>query len=267
MRKFGLIAGDRDLPFAVRKWAKKNHIDLYVAGIKGCVDVALFNGMEKSHYINPHLSQLSKVIKFFKSNGVREIVLAGGVNNSSVRITFDVIRLFFKLLFIKKKYDGILRLVIAEFEKNGIKVVGVDEILPDSVITKGVLTVAHPSKKEMQEIKDNLEGAFEVASRDVGQSVIVFDGRIIAEESFKGTDELICRAGKLKNGKGGILIKVLKPHQERRADLPVIGVKTIKNLSDNGFSGIAIEAGNAIFEEKEAVLKLANDKNIFIIGV
>lgn len=267
MKKFGLIAGDRNLPFAVRKWAKKNHIDLYVAGIKGCVDMGLFNGMEKSHYITPHLSQLSKVIKFFKKNDVREIVLAGGVNSSSVRITFDVIRLFSKLLFMKNKYDGILRLVIREFEKNGIKVIGIDDILTESIIKKGVLTAIKPTKKEMQEIKDNLKGTLDVASRDVGQSVIVFDGRIIAEESFKGTDELISRAGKIKNGKGGILIKVLKPHQERRADLPVIGEKTILNLSDNGFSGIAIDAGNAIFEDKEAVLKLANDKNIFIVGV
>lgn len=267
MRKLGLIAGDRNLPFAVRKWANDNRIDLYIAGIKGCVDDRLFDGMVKSHYINPHLSQLSKVIKFFKKNDVREIVLAGGVNNSSVRITFDVIRLFSKLLFMKNKYDGILRLVIRDFEKNGIKVVGIDEILPDNVITKGVLTVAHPSQKEMREIKENLQCAFDIAGRDVGQSVIVFNGRIIAEESFKGTDELILRASKITNGKGGILIKVLKPHQERRADLPVIGVRTIQNLSDNGFSGIAIEAGNAIFEDKESVLGLANDKNIFIIGV
>lgn len=267
MKKFGLIAGDRNLPFAVRKWANENHIDLYIAGVKGCVDMALFTDMKKSHYIIPHLSQLSKVIKFFKKNDVCEIVLAGGVNNSSVRITFDVIRLFSKLLFMKNRYDGILRLVIREFEKNGIKVVGIDDILTDNVIGKGVMTTARPSKKEMQEIKDNLKGAFDIASRDVGQSVIVFDGSIIAVESFKGTDELILRASKIKNGKGGILIKVLKPHQERRADLPVIGVKTIQNLSDNGFSGIAVDAGNAIFEDKEAVLKLANDKNIFIIGV
>ena len=268
MKKLGLIAGDKNLPLEIQKWAKANNTELFIAGIKGCVNPHLKDSVSPQNYIEPHLSQLSKVIKFFKLNKVDTIVLAGGVNNSSIKITFDVIRLFTKLLFMKNKYDGILRLVIKEFEKNNIKVIGIDEILTNNIITKGVHTKTHPTETQLKEIKGNWAKALDFASNDLGQSIIVFNGTVIATESFKGTDELISRAIKIKeNKKGGILLKVLKPHQERRADLPVIGERTIQNLINGNFSGIAIDAGNAIFEDKEKVIALANSNNIFIIAL
>lgn len=268
MKKLGLIAGDKNLPFEITKWAKNNNVELFVAGIKECVNPKLKTFINKANYIEPHLSQLSKVIKFFKKNNVDTITLAGGVNNSSIKITFDVIKLFTKLLFIKNKYDGILRLVIKEFEKNKIKVIGIDEILTQNVITKGIHTITKPTKSELNQIKSNWQNAINFASNDLGQSIIIFNDKVIATESFKGTDDLIARATKIKNGKkGGILLKVLKPHQERRADLPVIGEKTIQNLITGQFSGIAIDANNAIFEDKNKVLSLANKNNIFIIAL
>lgn len=268
MKKIGIIAGEKNLPIEIINWGERNEIDVYVIGIKGSVSKKVSQNKKIKKYKELYITELNKAIKFFKENKVKNIVLIGGVNKAKFKLTLDVIKIAMKLLFKKNKYDGILRLVIEEIEKNDLKVIGIDEILKENIITKGTLTKCAPTLKEIEEIKKNWNEAIQFAKTDKGQSVIIFRNKIIAKETFKGTDELIERAKEIKNNEiGGILLKVLKPSQERRADLPVIGVKTIKQLKSGNFSGIAIESNNAIFENKEETLKKANEEKIFIIGM
>ncbi len=262
----GLIAGDKNLPFFVLDYAKKHNKKISVVGIEGCVSSKIKHLINKESYREFHLSQLSKTIKFFKKQGVDTVILIGGVNNSSIKINFDVIRIFSKLLFMKNKYDSILRLIIKEFEKNKLNVVGIHDLIPELLIENKVLTNIFPSLKDIEDAKFGFKKALDFASTDKGQSIIVQNQQVIATEKFSGTDELIRRAGKLKNGKGGILIKVLKPTQEIRVDIPVLGVNTIKELSSAGFSGVVIEANKSIIENREQVISLANKLGIFIMG-
>ena len=263
----GVVAGDKNLPVLLCRFAKKNKIPISVVGIKGSVDAKLFSVVGMRHYREFFISQLSKTIKFFKSQNVKRVVIIGGVNTAKLRISFDVIRIFFRLLFVKNKYDGILRIIISEFEKAGFKVVGIQDLMPELLIEKGVVTDVLPSSLNMEDVEFGLPNAIKFASTDKGQSVIIKNKKIIAAEKFSGTDELILRAAKLVNSKGAILVKVLKPQQELRADIPVIGVKTVKMLAKAGFDGIVVQAGCTIIENRKEVISVANKLGVFILAV
>lgn len=263
----GLVAGDKKLPCLIAKFAKKNKIPLTVAGINGCVNPELLKLCKKENFKKFFISELSKTISFFKINGVDTVVIVGGVNTAKFKFTFDLLRMAFKLLFIKNKYDGILRLVISEFEKAGFKVVGIQDLMPELLVQKGVMTDVLPSLKNMDDVKFGIPEALKFASTDKGQSIIVKDKKVIATEKFSGTDELISRASKIKNSKGAILVKVVKPQQELRADIPVLGVNTIKSLAKACFDGVVVQANKTIIENKDEVIAEANKHNIFVLGV
>lgn len=264
--KIGIVAGDKNLPFLIRDFAKQNDTPVVIVGIKGSVKNTLFDGLETKNYREFFITELSKTITFFKERKVDAVVIVGGVNKAKFKFTFDFVRMFFKLLFIKNKYDGILRLVISEFEKAGLKVLGIQDLMPHLLVEKGVLTDVLPSSKDMEDIKFGVPEAVKFAETDKGQSVIVKDGKILATERFSGTDDLIRRASKIKNSKGAILVKVVKPQQELRADIPVLGVETIKSLSRAKFSGVVVQAGGAIIDNEKEVIAEANKHNIFILG-
>ncbi len=263
----GLVAGDKNLPVLVTDFAKKNKIPLSIVGIAGSVNSDLSKKVDAKNYKNLFLTELSKTILFFKESGVDTVVLVGGVNTAKFKFTFDLVRMFFKLLFMKNKYDGILRLVITEFEKVGFKVVGIQDLMPNLLIKKGVLTDVLPSLKNMDDVKFGVPEAVNFALTDKGQSVIVKGKTVIATEKFSGTDALINRASKLKNSRGAILIKVVKPQQELRADIPVLGVNTIKSLVNAGFDGVVVQAGKTIIDNEKEVITFANKHNIFVMAV
>ena len=262
----GIVAGDKNLPSVIVDWAKKNKIKCSVVGLEGCVDKNLKDKIEPSNYKELHISQLTKTIKFFKSKNVDTLVIVGGVNNTSVKITFDVIKVFTKLLFMKNKYDAVLRIVIKEFEKAEFNVVGIQDLIPEMLIENKVLTKTMPNKKNIDDAKFGFVEAKKFANTDKGQSIIVNNKKVIATEKFSGTDALIKRASQIENSKGSILVKVIKPQQEKRVDIPVLGTNTIRELYNAGFDGVVIEANNAIIDNRKEVINLADKLNIFIMG-
>jgi DUF1009 family protein len=141
--------------------------------------------------------------------------------------------------------------------------------MPELAIGRGVLGAVMPSASDMAAIRRNRKAVADFAATDRGQSAVLFDGSVIATETFKGTDELIRRAARLKRGRrGGVLVKVMKPGQDMRADIPTIGIGTIKNLAAGKFDGVAVEAGKVITEgDRRALLRLADEKGIFIVGI
>jgi len=164
--------------------------------------------------------------------------------------------------------DALLKILIQEMESEGLKVVGIDEILPHLLIKKGVYGRMIPTAQDTSDIKRGIEVARKLGEADVGQAVIVQQGLVLAVEGIEGTDALILRSRALKRKGGrGVLVKTAKPQQDRRADLPTIGPNTVQAAAEAGLSGIAVQADSVLFSEAEKAVKLANQQGIFIIGV
>ncbi len=263
----GLIAGSKNLPFSVVEFAKKNNIKISIAGLKGAIDPNLKLSLPTNNYKEFYFTELNKTISFFKKSNVDTIIIVGGLEQAKFKITTDFITILLKLLFIKNKYDGILRLVIKEFEKAKLKVIGITDLIPSLLIEKKILTNKKPNSTQLTEIKEGFIKAKKFASTDKGQSIIVNNLNVIAVETFKGTDALIISAGEKNKTKGAILIKVLKHNQDKRVDIPIIGVNTIKNLAKYNLIGVAVEANETIIENRNETIKLANSLGIFIIGI
>ncbi len=266
MTNIGLVAGGNNLPILVKNYANTKNINLFIAGIKGSVNNTLKNNIKNKNYKEFYLTEISKVINFFKINNVNQVIIVGDIYKAKIKLTFSFIKLILKLLFIKKKYDGILRLIIKEFEKQNIKIIGIDTLLPSLIIKEEVLTNKKPTKQEKSDIIYGFQQAKNFTNSDKGQAIIVKNKNIVEKENFKGTDYLI-KSSIRKNIKDAILIKVLKKNQDTRVDIPVIGVNTILNAKDAHLSGIVCEANTTIIDNKDEVIKLANQYNIFIIGI
>ena len=164
--------------------------------------------------------------------------------------------------------DGILRALVQELEHDGMVVRGVHEVMPELLVKEGVLGKHKPDKKALADIKRGVEVALELGRLDVGQAVVVQQGLVLGVEGIEGTDKLIQRCGDYRRkGEGGVLVKLRKPQQDMRIDLPTIGTRTIENAKASGLRGIAVHAGNGLIVDESEVIKLANKEGLFIIGI
>ena len=164
--------------------------------------------------------------------------------------------------------DNLLKILVAEANKQGFEVVGVDTIVPELLATEGVYGRIEPDKQDKLDIERGVEVAKKLGQVDVGQAVIVQHGLVLSVEGIEGTAELIKRTAKLKRkGEGGVLVKVAKPQQDRRVDLPTIGPATVQAVHDAGFKGIAIESGAALLAESDKMMVLADKLGVFVMGV
>ena len=145
---------------------------------------------------------------------------------------------------------------------------GVHEVMPELLVKSGILTKHKPDKKAIADIKRGVEVGLELGRLDVGQSVIVQQGLVLGVEGIEGTDKLIIRCGDYKRkGEGGVLVKLRKPEQDMRIDLPTIGIKTLQNAKNSGLRGVAVHAGNALIVDEKNVIDYANKEGLFIIGI
>jgi DUF1009 family protein len=164
--------------------------------------------------------------------------------------------------------DGLLSAVIKELEAEGFRVVGVDTILGGVLAPLGPFGRVAPDAQAEADIAHGLRVARALGSLDIGQAVVVQQGLVLGVEAIEGTDALLARCADLRrDGAGGVLVKVAKPNQERRADLPTIGVKTVTTAAAAGLRGIAVEAGSSIVIDREAVAAAADRAKLFVVGV
>ncbi|MDR3126390.1 MAG: UDP-2,3-diacylglucosamine diphosphatase LpxI [Rickettsiales bacterium] len=248
--RLGLVAGGGNLPDIIIK----KFPDAAVARI---ITARGKEGAGRKFFI----SDLKGVISYFRGERVDTVAMTGDVYDAKPRISPDLIRLMLRVLFMRRRHDGILRLVIREFEKSGMRVVGVQELLPELLVPRGTPTKTKPSADDTAAIMRNWTDVRKFAASDKGQGAIIRNGRITATETSAGTDRLIL------SNRGDILIKLSKPNQDMRADIPIIGASTIENLAKTGYRGIAAEAGKTIFDDARATIRAANRHKIFIIGV
>ena len=269
MKKLGIIAGAGALPIALIEACERMNRPFFVLGLKGHADPKDYDAALPMAWIR--LGAVGKGFRLMKQNGVEEVVLIGAVKRPSLVGLLPDVRGMKALARLGKKAlgdDGLLRGIAKEIERDGFTVVGIDTILPHLLAKEGVYTHVVPLPKDQTDIKRGVEVAHLLGKADVGQAVIVQQGLVLALEGIEGTDALIRRSAELKRrGGGGVLVKMTKPQQDRRLDLPTIGPSTVQAVKNAGLVGIAIQAGGVLISQAEQTVKLANQLGVFIVGV
>ena len=268
-RKLGIIAGGGTIPHLLIEHCQKNNISYCMLAITGNADTNLSDLNSDIKWIR--IGQAGTGFKFFKDEKVTDVVMIGTIHRPSLADLVPDLRTaaFFAKIGLKALGDdGILRALIKEIESESFRVVGIHEIMPEILFKEGVLTKAKPDKQALADIKRGVEVALTLGKLDVGQSVVVQQGLVLGLEGIEGTDELIKRCGSYKRGgDGGVLVKLRKPQQDMRTDLPTIGLKTIENAHLSGLKGLAVHTSNALIVDEEAVIKRANEYKMFLIGI
>ncbi len=266
LSNLGIIAGGGDFPILCAKEAQKKGIKVIVIAHKGETSKEIENYADHIKWI--YLGQLNKLIKNLKKHNVTHALFAGTITKK--RIFFDV-RPDTRALLLWKSLknrldDNILRALANELEKEGIKIIASTTFLDDIVTKEGVLTKSKPNKDQIEDIKFGWKIAKEIGRLDIGQCIVVKDKTVIAVEAIEGTDATIKRVGSL-GIKDSIVVKICKPSQDTRFDLPATGPKTIETMAQVNAKVLAIEANKSLMFNRDEMINLANQYGISIIGI
>lgn len=264
--KIGIIAGGGQFPLLFAKAAHSQGLKVYAAAHQGETDETLEDHVERLQWVK--LGQLGKIIDFFKLEGVRKAVFIGSITKINifrdVRPDLKGLGLWNKINI--KQDDAILRAVADRLEKDGIEVVASTGYVPELLFPKGILTRKKPTKDQMSDIVFGWEIARSLGNLDIGQCVVVRNKTVLAVEAIEGTDATILRGGALGKEKA-VVVKLRKPNQDLRFDLPAIGMKTIDTMKEVHASVLAVEAEYALFFDRESVIQAANNAGIVIVGI
>ncbi len=265
-KSIGIISGGGQFPILCARAARERGFDVYALCHKGETSKELEKYCAKTKWV--HLGQLGKLIAFFKKHHIEKVFFAGTITKT--RLFVDV-RPDMKALALWKGMkghldDSILRLVASELEKEGIQVVSPTLFLDELILSKGVLTKRSPTRQQMEDVRFGFEIAKRIGDLDIGQCIVVKDKVVLAVEAIEGTDETIRRGARLSKG-GAVVVKVCKPGQDRRFDLPSIGLKTIETMIESGAEVLAAEAGLSLFFDREESLGLADRSGICVMGI
>ncbi len=267
MEKIGLIAGNRKFPLLFCDGAKRKGFYIVAIAIKGETSLKINKLADKVYWFK--LSDFSRIFGIFENEGVKNVVMAGQVSpyrlfSKEVANNHDLQQILSSIK--NKKADTIFGAIANRLKEAGLDLLDSTIFVKDFLPSKGVLTVRQPDAEMRDNINFGLGIARSIGDLDIGQAVAVKDKAIVAVEALEGTDNLILRAGRLVRG-GITVVKVAKPKQDMRFDVPVIGLKTIKTLIKSGAKCLAIEADRTLFIDREISLSLANKKGIIIVAV
>lgn len=268
--KIGLIAGSGDFPLEVIKSITKQKKDVFVIGIKGSAS------KEIEHY--PHhwirMGQIGNAIKVLKKNNCKDLIIIGGVKKPNVWLLYPdlgALKLFFRLILLTNKGDAsILKTLIHFLEKdNDFNIIGAEGYINHLLMTQGLIAGKNLSDEDKRDIKIAVNNCHQIGLKDVGQACVVVDEQVISSEDALGTDKMLKEiiAKEISFNNKGVLVKMAKPFQDRRVDLPAIGMRTIELINKIGLSGIVLEANSAFISEKDKVIEYANENELFIYGL
>lgn len=268
-RKLGIVAGSGDLPRMVIDTCRQEGRNFFVLAFQGETDPET---IEDTPHAWTTLGAIGHAIRVMKDEGVEELVLAGRIGRPrlvDLRPDFGTFRLIAKIAASELKGDdAILSIIVEHLESQGFHVVGVESLVQDILAPEGLIGTIEPDAQAQADISRGLEVAQVIGSLDIGQAVVVQGGVVLGVEALEGTDALIDRVGKLKqNGPGGVLVKVCKPQQESRVDLPTIGVRTVEKIAQAGLRGIAVETGASLMLYRKEVARRANELGVFVLGI
>lgn len=269
MSRIGLLAGSGDLPLVFARAAKANGETVIALGIKGVTDPELEGCVDRMHWFS--WGSLGKALLVLPVERIGKVIMLGKVKKDSFfkgdeAMDEEAMKVLSK---VKDRKDySILRGVSDLLGKFGVEVMSsvtyLDELLP----SKGVLTARRPSREESEDIEYGLTAAKELSKFDIGQTVVVKDKTVVALEAVEGTDETIKRAGILSKGKGGfVVVKVSRPDQDMRFDVPLVGPETVQAVIGAGGKVLAIEEKKTILMDREAAVKLADSGGISIVVI
>jgi UDP-2,3-diacylglucosamine hydrolase len=263
-RDWGLIAGNGDFPFLVLEGARSRGIEMAVIAIREEASPALERQAKRLHWIS--LGELSRGIELLHREGVKRAVMAGQVKHSkifsSIRPDWRLAKLLLSLP--AKNTDSLIGAIARVLEEEGIELVDSTKFLGPLLPQEGILTQRSPDQTESADIAYGRNVARQIAALDLGQTVVVRDRACVAIEAMEGTDETIERAARITGGQRLVVVKVSKPRQDMRFDVPVVGVKTIEVMSRSNATALAIDAGRTLLFERDRLIDRADQAGIAI---
>jgi DUF1009 family protein len=261
----GLVAGNGSFPIEFAQRAKALGLKVVVIALKGEADPRLKEFAEVLEWIS--VGQLGKLVKILKRNHVAQVAFLGGVTRVDFVGGFRIDWVGLKMLSRLRHFndDAMLRGIIRVIEEGGVEVIAPHALLPESVPAKGTITPRGATEAERADALIGWEAARAIGTLDIGQSVVVRNKTVVAVEAVEGTAETIKRAG-IVRGPSGVLIKLAKMHQDLRADLPAVGVKTLEQMKESNLSLLVIEAGKCLMLEPQNFLERAMQLNIAVVA-
>jgi len=263
--KLGLIAGNGQFPFLVLEGAKRAGASVAVAAIREETDPAIEQLAERLTWVG--IGQLGKMLRFFKEEGVDKAIMAGQVKHVQIfsRAIPDVRMLKMLLRLPRRNTDALIGAVANELASEGIELIDSTFFLKDQLPPCGTLTKREPDAQERSDIEYGLEIARSIAGMDLGQTIVVRDRACVAIEAMEGTDAVIRRAGELARGRLTV-VKIAKPDQDMRFDVPVVGVPTIETMKQAGATCLCVTAGMTLMFDRQEMIALANKNKMAIVA-
>lgn len=267
--KLGVIAGGGQLPSRIVERCRRQGRDVFVIALKGHAEPRLVEGVAHEWV---RLGAGGTTLEVLRREAISEVVMAGAVRRPSL---VDLRPDMWTAGFLARHGatalgdDGLLRSLIDELEtRQSIRVVGIDDVLPETLALAGCLSILEPDRLARDDIARGLIVARGIGALDIGQGAIVQQGFVLAVEAVEGTDAMLARSRDLaRPGPGGVLVKAKKPWQERRADLPTIGPDTVRAAASAGLRGIAVEAGSVLILDQQETIAAADAAGLFLIGL
>jgi len=261
---WGLIAGNGRFPFLVLEGARSQGIEMTVIALKEEASPELEKLAKHLHWVS--LGELSKTIELLHQEGVTHAMMAGQVKHnkifSAIRPDWKLAKLLFSLP--RKNTDALIGAVARVLEEEGVRLVDSTLFLKPLVPDAGVLTRRAPNDHEAEDIAYGLGVARQIAGMDIGQTVVIADHACVAVEAMEGTDEAIARAARITGGKPLVVVKVSKPGQDMRFDVPVVGLPTIEQMRGAGASALAVDAGRTLLFDRTKLIEVADAAGIAI---
>jgi UDP-2,3-diacylglucosamine hydrolase len=273
--RLGIIAGSGLLPFYVAEAARNAGENPLIIQLKNEAEGG-FNGFD---HATIGVGDMAGLRDLLSRHDVRRVVLSGGVKRRpewrEIRPTFATLAKMPSVVrtLMSGGDDTVLQMVIKLIEAHGAAVIGAHTVVPDLLAELGPLGRAQPSEDDLMDIARSAEAAIALGALDVGQGAVSVGGRIVALEGVEGTDQMLQRVaqlrteGRISRRRKGVLVKMCKPTQDERADLPTIGRSTVLNAAQAGLAGIAVEAGRALVLERADMIAAANEAGLFVCGI
>ena len=264
-KRIGIVAGSGQFPILFTEAAKAKGYAVYAAAYVGEADSRLADLAADIKWV--HLGQVRKLIQFFKANRISQAVFAGGIQKtrmfSDVKPDVKAISLIIK---VKTTHDdNILKLFADVLEKEGIRIISATVLLPGLLAPDGCWTRRKPNRAEAADIDLGWKLAKEIGRLDIGQCIVIGGGSVLAVEAIDGTDATIQRGAALGRGNASV-VKICKPNQDLRFDMPAVGTQTVETMVRSGATALAVEAGKTLVFNRDEMIDLADRKNVAIVA-
>ncbi len=269
-KKIGLIAGSGKFPLLFAEEARRLGVSVIAIGMPGITDPKLESLVSRLYYFK--LGQLSKPIETFKKEGVSQAVMAGKVQHASLFGGISPDLRAAKILWRAKdrRTDTLLGEIASELQSEGIELLPSTTFLSHLLVPEGILSQRKPTQEEFEDILIGWKAAKAVAAFDIGQTVVSKEKAIVAVEAMEGTDACIMRAKEIVQARGKkpqlVVVKVAKPKQDLRFDIPIIGLETLKVFSQASVSALALEAKSVMIFDKDQFIQEVNQQKIALVA-